>query len=222
MPPASQSVESEAQVESEFESQPESTASNAQDPVSFHEASPAPLQAEGSTEDSSAATVDYSDSPIFITKELPSYLDFYTSQRDPNSKRCMNPFDLLSEMRTLERNEASDARTENSLKGLLEPHPLGFPVTITCGGGICQISELGPYDRIRERTIEHDRYWGELQQRVYRLDPIASELVTLSVSYAPYPEDTSQEIAALILTTKARVITDESLDCPLHNVSKRK
>ena len=220
--PTRQAIASEARVESGIESQLESAASKTQDPVSSPDTSLAPSQAEENTEESSAAIVDYSESPLFITNELPSYLESYASQRDPNSRICMNAFDLLNEMQKLARNEASDARTERNLKDLLEPHPLGFPVTITCGGGICQVSDLGPDEKIRERNIEYDTYWGEFGQRLYRVDPIASQLATFALVFAEYPKDTSQSITAFILTTKARVITADSLNCPSLNVSKRK
>lgn len=213
-------IESDAKMETESESG--STAVSREHVFQRPDASLAPLQAEESAEEPRSATLGYSDSPIFITEELPSYLEFYATQRDPNARVCMTPFDLLDEMQKLERNEVSDARTEKNLEDLLAPHPLGFPVTVTCRGGICQISDLGPHEEIRERIIEYDTYWGELQQRIYRLDPIASELTTFSTSYAQYPEDPSQSIAAIILTTKARAITADSLDCPLHNVRERK
>ena len=219
VPPARQTIENEARFESESES--ESTASNAQDPVSNSpDTSLAPLHADESTGESSAPTVGYSDSPIFITKELPSYLNFYAAQRDPDSPVCMNPFDLLDEMKKLERNEAWATRTEKNLNDLLAPHPLGFPVTITCGGGICQITELGPLDKVVESNIEYEKYWGEFGQRLYRVEPIASELATFSYVAAPYPGDTSQGISGVILTTKARVISAESLDCPSLNFQK--
>lgn len=227
-PPTRPAIESDGKIapeiesKSESDSDSESAVTNTQPRVTSPVALLDLTQEAQTIEESPAAAGEYSDSPIFITEELPSYLELYASQRDPNSRQCMTPFDLLDEMQALERDEASDARTEKNLEDILAPHPLGFPVAITCRGGICQISDLGPHEEIRERIIEYDTYWGEIQQRIYRLDPIASELATFSIGYAQYPEDPSQSITAIILTTKARVITADSLDCPLHNVQDRK
>jgi hypothetical protein len=149
-----------------------------------------------------------------ITNELPAYLSFFTAHSgdsvSPNG--CKDPFQLLAEMARGSREGTSASQMEEALQDLLERHPLGFSVSITCRAAICQISDIGPITELLQREQQHRAFWGNF---IERLQGAPSSFDVASVSYftATAPEDPNQNISGYVLTTKERVAPSESPDC---------
>ncbi len=132
-----------------------------------------------------------------ITRQLPSYLDFYVSSADSTRLRngCKDPLQLMAEMKVGTRDDEWAERIEEGLQSFLGPHPLGFLVTVTCRAAICQITALGPGKEILGNEEKYEAYWDEFMSKL-RYSPIAAEFATRQYFGAPYPEDPSQEMRA--------------------------
>jgi hypothetical protein len=149
-----------------------------------------------------------------ITSDLPSYLSYWATlpQPRPYPHECKDPFELLVEMNEAPRDEVWASRVERELHALLQPHPLGFHVSITCRAAICQVTALGPSSQIRENQTEYNVYWWEFMEKL-RHAPFASEFVTAQFFAAQHVEDTSQDIAGYVFTTVGHPAATKSPEC---------
>jgi hypothetical protein len=149
-----------------------------------------------------------------ITSDLPSYLNFYAREPPPTfpPDECNGPFELLVEMNEAPRDDVWASRVERELHALLQPHPLGFHVTITCRAAICQVTALGPGSQIREKETEYNAYWSEFMEKL-RHAPFAPEFVTARFFGAAYVEDPTQDIAGFVFTTVGHPAATKSPDC---------
>jgi hypothetical protein len=155
-----------------------------------------------------------------LTGDVPPYLGYVmampTSNRDPRG--CKSPSRLLAEMSQESRDELWASRVESELRDLLEPHPLGFPVSVGCRATFCQVTELGdlfaatgPANGLAEQA-----FWKDFRDRL-RASPVAAEFASehcFAGNYAPKQSTfPSLFIAGCIYTSSGQATPSEPADC---------
>lgn len=149
-----------------------------------------------------------------ITKDYPPYLGLVASKWFPprSDNGCKSPSALLAEMAEEPRDTLWAPRMERELRALLEPHPLGFAVSVGCRATICQITTIGPHADALEHQAEVKRFWGFFQSRL-AASPAAREFASHRYFSGMEPMGELKAIDGIVLTSVGQASPDEPASC---------
>jgi hypothetical protein len=152
-----------------------------------------------------------------ISHDYPPYLGVVASWFPPRDhKGCKSSSALLAEMAGEPRDPLWAPRIEKELLELLEPHPLGFAISVGCRATICQVTSVGPF----ARALEHSDS-GEVQSifglfgRRLRASPVVREFTRSQYFSGAAPMGEVMFIEGVVLTSVGLASSDEPADCIL-------
>jgi hypothetical protein len=180
-------------------------------------AEPADTESHAQNESVSSAIVL---TPDMLAGDVPPYLGYVMAMAtsDRNPRGCKSPSRLLAEMSQESRDELWASRVESELRDLLEPHPLGFPVSVGCRATLCQVTELGdlfvaagPANGLAEQA-----FWKDFRDRL-RAGSVAAEFASehcFAGNYAPKQSTfPSLFITGCIYMSSGQATPSEPADC---------
>lgn len=171
----------------------------------------APAEAPGSTSPPATA---FGVPTGMISHDYPPYLGAVASSWFPLrfESGCKSASGVLADMAEEPRDALWAPRMERELRALLEPHPLGFAVSVGCRATICQLTAIGPHATAPEHSTEPSSVWGLFQRRL-RASPIAREFATYRYFSGAQPMGELQFIDGIVLTSVGQASPDEPTDC---------